>query len=107
LRAQDRQVHRNDLPNAFDVHSKVIVDQNVPESRNGAPVNLGMEGFQTIADPLGGFGERLEIAQNRVLNQFRLAKGLSTVLAIPTYAPDTIEDMMDVEAVFLHKGIAS
>jgi hypothetical protein len=100
-------MHRNDLPNACDVHSEVIVDQDVSESGNRAPVNLGMEGFQTIADPLSGFGESLEIAQNRVLNQFRLAKGLLAVPAIPGYTPDTIEDVMDVEPVVLHKGIAS
>ena len=60
-----------------------------------------------IADPLSGFGEGLEIAQNSILNQFRLAKSILTVLAIPIYAPDAIEDVMDVEAVVPHKGIAS
>jgi hypothetical protein len=98
---------RNNLPNAFEVYSQVIMDQHVSESRNGPPVNLGMKGLQLIADPLSGFGEGLEIAQNRVLNQFRLAKSLLTVLAIPFYAADAIDDVMDIKAVVPHKGIAS
>jgi hypothetical protein len=50
------------------------MNQDIPESGNGPPVNLGMTGLQVIADPLRGFGEGLEIAQNRVLNQVRLTK---------------------------------
>ena len=64
-----------------------------------APVNLGVKGLQLIADPLSGFGKRLEIAQNSVLNEFRLAKGILTVLAISLYAARTIEDVMNVEAI--------
>jgi len=60
-----------------------------------------------IADPLSGFREGLEIAQNSVLNQFRLLKSILTVLAILFYAPDAIENVIDIQAVVLHKGIAS
>jgi hypothetical protein len=60
-----------------------------------------------VADPLSGFGEGLEIAQNRVLNKFRLAKSILTVPAIPIDAADTIEDVIDIEAAVPHKGIAS
>ena len=63
------------------------MNQDVPESGNGPPVNLWMTGLQVIADPLRGFGEGLEIAQNRVLNQVRLTKGLLTVLAVPRMRP--------------------
>jgi hypothetical protein len=49
----------------------------------------------------------LEIAQYSVLNEFRLPKGVLTVLAIATNAVNAIEDMMDVEAVVPHRGIAS
>jgi hypothetical protein len=66
-----------------------------------------MTGFQTIADPLCGFTERLEIAQNSVLNQFRAAKGRLAVLTILVDVPDAIEDVMDINAVVLHKGTAS
>lgn len=46
LRPQHGQMDRDHLPNAREVYSQqVIVDQNVPDSRNGAPVNLGMKGF--------------------------------------------------------------
>jgi len=83
------------------------MDQNVPESRNGPPVNLGMLGSQMVADPLCGFSKGLEIAQHSVLNQFRPAKGVFTTLAILVYAPDAIKDVMDIEAVVLHNGIAS
>jgi hypothetical protein len=60
-----------------------------------------------IADSLSGFGQSLQIAQNRVLNQLRLAKGIPTALAIPAYAPHTVENVLDVEAILFHKGIAS
>jgi hypothetical protein len=60
-----------------------------------------------IADPLSGFGQGLEIAQNSVLDQFRLAKSFLTVLAIPLYAADTIDDVMDIKTVVPHRGIAS
>jgi hypothetical protein len=86
---------------------RVIMDQDVPKSGNGSPVDLGMERFHSVADPLCGFCEGLEIAQNGVLNQFRLAKRRLTVLAIPADAADTLEDVMNVEEVILHKGIAS
>jgi hypothetical protein len=59
------------------------------------------------ADPLGGFGEGLKIAQYSILDQFRLAKSILAVLAIPIDAADAIEDVIDVEAVVPHKGIAS
>jgi hypothetical protein len=83
------------------------MDQDVSESRDGPPVNLGMKGSQTITSPLGGFGEGLEVPQNSVLNQFRLAKGVLTALAIPVDTPDAIEDVLDIEPVVLHKEIAS
>jgi hypothetical protein len=41
------------------------------------------------------------------LKHFRLAKGLLAALAIPTYAPDAFEDVMNIKAVVLRKGIAS
>ena len=83
------------------------MDQNVSEARDCPPVNLGMKGLKMIADPLSGFGEGLKIAQDCILNQFRCAKNLLTALAIPIYAADASEDVIDVEAVVLHKGIAS
>ncbi len=83
------------------------MDQDVSESRDAPPVYLGMYGLQMIADPLSGFGKCLEIAENSVLNEFRLAKGFLAVLAIAFYAADTIEDVMNVETVVFHKGIAS
>jgi hypothetical protein len=98
---------RHNLPNTFEVYSQVIVDQNVPESGNGAPVHLWMKDLQTIGDPLSGLGEGLEIAQNGVLNQLRSAKSLLTILAIAIYPPHAIEDVLDVQAVVLHNGIAS
>jgi hypothetical protein len=49
----------------------------------------------------------LEIAQNSVLNQLRLPKSFLAVLTIPTYAVNAIENVVDVEAVVPHKGIAS
>ena len=107
MRTQYRQMDRDNLPNAHEVYSQVIVDQNVPEARNSPPVNLGMKGLQMVADPLGGFGEGVEIAQNSVLNQFRPAKSIFATLAIPIYAPDASQDVIDVEAVIPHKRIAS
>ena len=98
---------RDNLPNALEVYSQVIMDQNVSESSNGPPVNLGMKSFQAIADSLSGFGESLEIAQHCVLDHFRLAKGLLAALAIPVYPLDAFEDVMNIKAVVLHKGIAS
>ena len=97
----------DNLPSTFEIDSQVIMDKNISESSNGPPVNFGMPGLEVIADALGGFGQGLEIAQDGVLNQFRLAKSSLAVLALLVYAPNTIEDVMDVEAVVLHNGIAS
>jgi hypothetical protein len=83
------------------------MDQDVSESCDGAPVNLGMKRLQRVADPLGGFGKGLEVAQNSVLNQFRCAKSLLTVLAIQINAADAVQNVMDVKAIVPHKGIAS
>jgi len=83
------------------------MDQNVSEARNRTPVNLGMKGFQMTADPLRGFAERLEIAQNGVLHEFRPAKGCLGILTILIDAPDAIEDVMDIKAVVFHNGTAS
>ncbi len=98
---------RYNLPNTVKVYSQIIMDKNVSESRNGPPVNLGMKCLQIFTYPLGRFGEGLEITQNSVLNQLRLAKGILAVLAIVTYAPDAIDDVKYVEAVIPHNGIAS
>jgi hypothetical protein len=49
----------------------------------------------------------LEITQHRVLNQFRPAKRLFAPLAIALYALDAFENVMDINPVVLHKGIAS
>jgi hypothetical protein len=56
---------------------------------------------------LRGFGESLEVAQNWVLDHFRLAKGLLAALAVPIYPLDAFEDVMNIKAIVLHKGIAS
>ena len=83
------------------------MDQNVSESRNRLPVNLGMTCFQMLADPLSGLGQGLEITQYGVLNQLRLAKNILSVLAIPLNAVDAVDDVTDVEAILFHNGIAS
>jgi hypothetical protein len=49
----------------------------------------------------------LEIAQNSVLDQLRLPKSVLAILTIAAYAVNAIENMVDVEAVVPHKGIAS
>lgn len=100
-------MERDNFPNTVEIYSQIVMYQNVSESRNRPPVDLGMKGLQMIADALRGFGESLEIAQNGVLDKFRLAEGRLAIFAVTTYASDAIEDMMDVEAVVLHKGIAS
>ena len=98
---------RDNLPNALEVYPQVVMYQDISESRYGAPVNLGVKGLQLIANPLSGFGESLKIAQNSVLNQLRLPKSFLAVLAISTDAVNAIENVVDVEAVVPHKGIAS
>jgi hypothetical protein len=45
LCTQHRQMDRDNLPNALEVDSQVIMDQNVSEARNCPPVNLGMKGL--------------------------------------------------------------
>lgn len=97
----------DNIPYAIEVYAQVVVDQKVSKSRDGSPVNLGMELFKILTDPLRGFCQGLEIAQDGILNQFRRAKGLLTVLTIPFYAARAIEIMTDIKAIVLHKGIAS
>jgi hypothetical protein len=60
-----------------------------------------------FADPLRGFGQGLEIAQNSVLNEVRTTKGSLAALAVPLDSLDAIEDMTDIDAAVLHKGTAS
>jgi hypothetical protein len=65
---------RHNLPNPFEVDTEIVMNQNVPVSRNRSPVNLGMKRLQMFADPRSGFGKRLDSGEH-VLNQFRLTKG--------------------------------
>jgi hypothetical protein len=98
---------RHNLPNAFEVDAQIVMNQNVPEARNGTPVNLGMVRLKMLADPLSGFGKGLEIPENTVLNQFRLAKGRFTAVAISINTPNAIQDVLDIEPVVPHRGMAS
>jgi|GEM_PF-3733135 hypothetical protein len=98
---------RDNLPDAFKIYSQIIMDQDVPESGYGAPVDLRMPNLETIANSFGGFGKGLKIAQDSILDQFRAEKGLLTILAVPLNAMEAIQNVMDVEPVVPHKGIAS
>ena len=98
---------RDNLPDAFKVDSQIIMDENVPESSDGAPVDLWMSNLEIIANSFGGFGKSLKIAQDRILNQFRAEEGLLAILAVPLNALEAIQNVMDVEPVVPHKGIAS
>jgi hypothetical protein len=98
---------RDNLPNAFKIYSQIIVDEDVPESGYGAPVDLGMPNLEIVADSFGGFGKGLKIAQDSILDQFRAEKGLLTIPAVTLNAMEAIQNVMDVESVVPHKGIAS
>jgi hypothetical protein len=43
---------RDNLPNAREVDSQVVVHQDIPESGDGAPIDLGMKSFKVIGIPL-------------------------------------------------------
>jgi hypothetical protein len=107
LRMQPGQMDRDNLPDAFKVYSQIIVDENIPESGYGAPVDLRMPNLEIIADSFGGFGKGLKIAQDSILNQFRAEESFPTILAVPLNAFEAIKNVMDVESVVPHKGIAS
>jgi hypothetical protein len=47
LRAQQRQMDRDDLPNAHQVYAQIIVDEDISEAGNRPPVNLGMRCLQS------------------------------------------------------------
>jgi hypothetical protein len=107
LNTQSRQVDRDDFPNSRQVDSQVIMDQDVSKSRNRSPVDLRMKELQSIADSLGRFGKSLQIPQDGVLNQLRLAKGQFTILAIPFDTPDAIGDVLDVKAIIPHADLTT
>ena len=97
----------DNLPDAFKVDSQIIMDEDVPESGYGAPVDFRMSNPDIIANSFGGFGKGLKVAQDSILNQFRAEETLLTVLAIPLNAFEAIQNVMDIEPVVPHKGIAS
>jgi len=98
---------RDNLPYAFKVNSKIIMDEDVPESGYGAPVDLRMPNFEIVADSFGGFGKGLKIPQDSILNQFCAEESFLTVLAVTLNASEAIQNVMDIKSVVPHKGIAS
>jgi hypothetical protein len=54
---------RDNLPDAFKVDSQIIMDEEVPESGYGAPVDLRMPNPQIVVNSFGGFGKGLKIAK--------------------------------------------
>jgi hypothetical protein len=98
---------RDNLPDAFKIYSQIIMDQDIPESGYGAPVDLRMPNLEIIANSFGGFGKGLKIAQDSILNQFRAEESFLTVLTVALNALEAIQNVMDVEVVIPHKGIAS
>jgi hypothetical protein len=98
---------RDNLPDAFEVDSQVVVHQHILEAGDGPLVDFGVGSLQIFADPLSGFGEHLEVAQNRILNEFGPTKAVLAVRTKPPDSLDGVEDVMDVKTVVLHKRIAS
>ena len=96
-----------DLPNAHKIYSQVIVDEDVSETGNRLPVNLRMRRLQPIADSLCGFGKRLKITQDGILDECLTKENLLATLAIALYSVDAPKNMVDVGPVVPHKGIAS
>jgi hypothetical protein len=45
LCAKYRQMDRDNLPDAHEVDSQIVMDQNVSEARNCPPVHLGVKGL--------------------------------------------------------------
>jgi hypothetical protein len=106
LRTQHRQMYPDDLPHPHQVYSQVIVDEDISEPGNCPPVNLRMRRLQSIADSLGGFGKRLKVAQDCILDEFLVGKNLLAAPAIALYPVDAIQNMVNVRLVVGNKGLA-
>ena len=56
------QVAPHDVPNAWQVNAKVIVNDHVSKGSDAGPIHLRVLIFQRIGQSLRGFGEGMQIA---------------------------------------------
>ena len=59
----------DDVPDLFQVDSRVIVDQDISKSGEATPGKAGMKRPKALRDLLGGFADDLEVANYSILDQ--------------------------------------
>jgi len=72
------------------------VHKHVAETCDSAPVNLRVMNLQRFGEPLRGLGERLEVAQRRVLRLFVLIEGFGTCRRITLDPGDGVKDVREI-----------
>jgi hypothetical protein len=97
----------NNLPDLLKVNAKVIVNHNVPESRNRAPIHLQALSLQALGEPSGGFGQRLQVSKDSVLGLFVGEEEFFAFVSIFSDPIDTLQNMLEIRPIILHKGTAS
>jgi hypothetical protein len=55
----------------LDIHSQIIVNEDISKSGESFPINLGSQRLDLIAEPLRGLRHRLKISESAILYQVR------------------------------------
>src|SRR5207249_2440686 len=81
--------------------------QDVPESSQPLPINRRLRGPDAFAQLMAGLGQRLQVSDYAILNQMRGKEALTAASRVLLDARNATQDVLQVDAVVLHKGTAS
>jgi hypothetical protein len=83
------------------------MNENVSEAANRSPGDFGVLGLEALGKPLCGFGELLQLPQDRLLCFSICEERFAALGGIVPYRLDTLDDVLKVNSVIPHKGTAS
>ncbi len=104
---QGRQITLHDPPDLAEVHSRIFVDQNVPQAAETAPGNLRGPVTRLWREALRGLADDLQVPDHCILRLWVSHEGVPTVGCVRFYTPHAFQDVNKIEAVVVHSGTAS
>jgi hypothetical protein len=66
LRFEGRQILLNNFPDNLYIDVEVIVNDAMPQADDFTPLNLGMQGLETLRKAVGGLADDFQIAYDRI-----------------------------------------
>ena len=97
----------DDLPNLRYDHAIIVVDQEVSQSSEHPPGNLGIFVHQRFGDSFRGLANDLQIPNHRVLQREIAKKDVAPSGTDALNPLDTLHNVQEIEAIVLHSGLAS